>query len=438
MGTIGVLGIIGGVAVFALLIVLVRLVRICPPNQVFVISGVRDRKAGTGFELLQGGKRVVVPLIERVDRLDLTNMAIEVTVLGAYTKGGIPANVSGVANVKIPGQGPVLLNAVERLLGKARTDIRKLAKDMLEGNLRGVMATLTPEELNEDKIKFAQQLVEEAEDDLGRLGLKLDTLKIQNVWDDAGYLDAIGRIRNAGVQRDAQIAEAEAKAASEVREAQNHRDTELARIEAATSALRAEVAKLVTGAETMKSVLVAKEKGEVSALVAQAKAELAVQGARVEQVERRLQADVVEPARAEMNRLGEQARAGAAEILERGRASAEALGKIAAMWKAGGAMARDAFLYQKLDALARLHAGAIGNIRVDSLTILPSGSSGSGGGGSDSGGSTAGKLVRLNEEVKAALGVDVAAWVGRQAEGDGGSESGDSPQRESKGKRHKK
>src|SRR5690606_10157355 len=127
--------------------------------------------------------------------------------------------------------------------GKSREEIRKIAKETLEGNLRGVMASLTPEELNEDKIKFAERLVDEAEEDLGRLGLTLDTLKIQNVWDDVSYLDSIGRIRNSEIQRNAAIAEAEAHALSAVRDASNRRETEIARIEAAKAALQAQVAK---------------------------------------------------------------------------------------------------------------------------------------------------------------------------------------------------
>src|SRR5262245_64093878 len=108
-----------------------------------------------------------------------------------------------------------------------------IAKDTLEGNLRGVLATLTPEELNEDKIKFAQSLLDEAEDDLRRLGLELDTLKIQDVSDDVGYLDSIGRRQSAEVQKRALIAEAQSRAESAIRAAANRRETEISQIDAA-------------------------------------------------------------------------------------------------------------------------------------------------------------------------------------------------------------
>ena len=161
-------------------LVLTRFLYICQPNEVLVFSGGQQASAGrkVGYRIIKGGRAVRIPMMETVDSMDLTNMPIEVAVQGAYSKGGIPVNVHGIANVKIAGEQPVLDNAIERLLGVDRPHIMAMAKDTLEGNLRGVLATLTPEELNQDKIKFAQSLLAEAEDDL-RAGPGLDTLKIQ-------------------------------------------------------------------------------------------------------------------------------------------------------------------------------------------------------------------------------------------------------------------
>ena len=79
-----------------------------------------------------------VPLLESVDQMDLTNMIIEVTVRNAYSKGGIPLSVQGIANIKVPGEQPLLNNTLERFLGKSREEIMKIARETLEGNLRGV------------------------------------------------------------------------------------------------------------------------------------------------------------------------------------------------------------------------------------------------------------------------------------------------------------
>ena len=164
-------------------------------------------------------------------RMDLTNMIIDLQVTNAYSRGGIPLTVDGVANIKIAGEEPTIHNAIERLLGKSREEIEQIAKETLEGNLRGVLASLTPEQVNEDKIAFARSLLDEAEDDLEQLGLVLDTLQVQNISDEVLYLDSIGRKQQAELLRDARMSEAQAKAESETRTAENERITSLKRLD---------------------------------------------------------------------------------------------------------------------------------------------------------------------------------------------------------------
>ncbi len=214
-----VLGIIVGVVAVALVLGLLtinRLICICAPNEVLIFSGGSRRvgKKRLGYHLVIGGRKMRIPLLERVDRMDLTNMIIEVSAHNAYSKGGIPLTVQGVANIKIAGEEPVLNNAIERFLGHNRAQIIRVAKATLEGALRGVLATMTPEQVNEDKLLFGERLVVEAETDMTNLGLTIDTLKIQNVQDEVGYLDSIGRKKNAEISRSARIAEAVAKAQS--------------------------------------------------------------------------------------------------------------------------------------------------------------------------------------------------------------------------------
>ncbi|HEX2657388.1 MAG TPA: flotillin family protein, partial [Polyangia bacterium] len=211
-----------------------KLLYICAPNEVLIFSGGQWQQGDRmrGYRIIKGGRALRIPLLEKVDRMDLTNMPIEVVVGGAYSRGGIPLNVHGIANVKIAGEQPVLDNAVERFLGVERARIMAVVKETLDGNLRGVLATLTPEELNQDKIKFAQSLLTEAEDDLRRLGLELDTLKIQDVSDDVNYLDSIGRRQSAEVQKNAQIAEARAAAESAIQAAANRKETEISKLDA--------------------------------------------------------------------------------------------------------------------------------------------------------------------------------------------------------------
>ena len=179
--------------------ILKNLIYVCGPNEVLVFAGSRTKTSlgERGYRIIRGGRGMRIPLFETVDRLNLTNMSIEVAVTNAYARGGIPLSVTGVANIKIASHSPALDNAIERLLNKSHKEIIRIAKETLEGNLRGVLSQLTPEEVNEDKTTFAEKLLEEADHDLERLGLILDTLKIQNVTDERGFLDSIGRIRSA-------------------------------------------------------------------------------------------------------------------------------------------------------------------------------------------------------------------------------------------------
>ena len=404
------------VALFGIAIsfMLARFLYICQPNEVLVFSGGQQASAGrkVGYRIIKGGRAVRLPLLETVDSMDLTNMPIEVGVQGAYSKGGIPVNVHGIANVKIAGEQPVLDNAIERLLGVDRAHIMQMAKDTLEGNLRGVLATLTPEELNQDKIKFAQSLLVEAEDDLRRLGLELDTLKIQDVSDDVNYLDSIGRKQSAEVQKKALIAEARAKAESATQAAVNRQQTEISKIEAAISTARARNASRVADGQTRGGALVAEAQGQVASLLARAEGELEVQTARVEQVRRQLAADVLEPARARKAAAEADAKGAASQIVEQGRATAEAMTQIAATWREVGPSSRNIFLMQKVADLTRIVMGTVKTLKIDKLTVL-GGIGGAPGGNGLGAPELTGRLIAANEHIKAATGVDLAAALRR-------------------------
>ncbi len=386
-----------------------NLLYICEPNEVLIFSGRRRASPDgsvQGYRIIKGGRGWRMPLIEQVDRLDLTNMIIEVSVTGAYSKGGIPLNIQGVANIKIAGHEPYLGYAVERLLGKPREAIIQMAKDVLEGNLRGVLSRLTPEEVNEDKIAFAEKLLEEAEHDLGRLGLVLDTMKIQNVADDRGYLDSIGRKQSAEIIKKSRIAEAKAKAAAITRDADNRQRARLRQVEADEQIAIAQAERRVADARTRAKAMVAEEEGRVNALIAKAEAALDAEEARVEQVRRQLEADVIEPAKAEMEAGIAEARGRASRILEEGRATVQVLEEMIGVWKEAGPNARDIFLMQKLHTVMGALVDTLGEVKVDRITVLPP----------DHGGpNTARNAVRLVEELKGALGVDLPQLVERAA-----------------------
>ncbi len=359
-------------AAVAAIAIVKKLVYICQPNEVLVFSGVRRREGNriVGYRLVQGGRGLRIPLFEKVDRLDLTNMIIEVRVEGAYSKGGIPLNVNAVANVKIASSEPVIGNAIERFLGKPRRVVEAVAKETLEGNLRGVLATLTPEEVNHDRVKFAQSLLHEADTDLRRLGLVLDTLKIQHVSDDKGYLDSLGRKQSAELQMRSRIAEAENRALAAERDAENFETRAIARIDAEVERLRAEAIRRIVDAQTKREALVAEAKADVVAAIARAKAELEVQAARIEQVRLQLEADRIKEAEAERDRRVLAARGEVAPIVENGKAQAQALREIARVWSHAGPDARRVFVAQKIGSLAGRMLDTVSALPIENVTVI--------------------------------------------------------------------
>ncbi|HMR74227.1 MAG TPA: flotillin family protein, partial [Polyangiaceae bacterium] len=254
------------VVVGALYVMVKKLLWVATPNEALIFSGSTRQLEGrnVAYSFVRGGRRLRRPLIEQVEVMDLSMFTVMVNVSGAFSKGGIPLTIQGVANVKLPGEEPLLANAVERFLGRTREEIYYVAKETLEGNLRGVLASLTPEELNEDKMRFASKLLEEAEHDMSRMGLVLDTLKIQNVTDEVNYLASIGRIRGAKLNMEQAVAEAEARADANVQQATNWAASEVAKVTADLSIAQAETAKRLADATSRREAMIQEARGEVT------------------------------------------------------------------------------------------------------------------------------------------------------------------------------
>jgi flotillin len=384
-----------------LFITVKRLLWVSTPNEVLIFSG-STRNVGdkpVGYRFVRGGRSLRRPLIERVDVLDLSMFTVMVHVTGAFSKGGIPLTVQGVANVKLPGDEPLLANAVERFLGKNRQEIYHIAKEMLEGNLRGVLASLTPEEVNEDKMRFAHTLLEEAEHDMSRVGLVLDTLKIQNVTDEVNYLASIGRIRGATVNQEQAMAEAEARADAAVQQASNWAASEVAKLDADLQVARQETAKRVADARSRREALIGEARGQVIAQTAQVRAEIERQGARALMEKRRLEADVVQPAIFKQRAAEERARGEATATVERGRAEAESLRQLIEAYRAGGPRSRDVLALQNLLPLLSQVAGVYHPLSISKVSVLPA---------EVAGGDIARKAIGAAEQIRAATGIDLA------------------------------
>ena len=376
---------------------LTQLIEICEPSEVLVFSGLRD-----GYELLHSGRKVRMPLWHRVDRLDVTNMVIDLHVTNAYSKGGIPLSVRGVANVKIGSVRPHIDNAVERFLGMTREEVMDVAKETLEGNLRGILATMTPEQVNDDRITFAKNLAEEADQDLESLGLMMDTLNIQSVADNQGYLDSIGRQQSAKLLMKSRVAEAQNRAEAAEVDATNQEKRALAKVEAQMRIAQAEAERRVADAQTRAEAMVAEERGQVGALVAKAKANLDVQRARLEQVKRQLTADVIEPAQARRSELEHQAKGNAAQFIEEGKANVIALRELIDTWNAAGEAARPIFLLQQFDTILESMMSTVQEIDIGKITVIDSNID-----KVDRQGALPLKAASGSEQIKQTLGMDI-------------------------------
>lgn len=388
-----------GLGTGAAALVIKNYYHICQPSEVLIFAGNRKKisdKRTIGYRLVKGGSSIKVPLLEEVFRMDLTNMIIELKVVNAYAKGGVPLTVEGVANIKIAGEEPTIHNAIERLLGKKRKEIEQLAKETLEGNLRGVLAKLSPEQVNDDQIAFAKHLLEEAEDDLEKLGLVLDGLQIQKIYDEVKYLDSIGRKQQSELFRDARIAEAKAKAESVIKDSANKRTTSLRQIQKDLEITKADATKRVRDAQTKRVAMVAEVESLVMVELTKVQADVAVQRERIKQVEQQLQADVIAPAEADCKQAIAQAQGEAAKIIEEGKARAEGAKKLAESWKSAGSNAKEIFLFQKLEILLKLMAESVPEVEIKNVTVVDGSS-----------GNNISKIASFMEQLKQTTGVDL-------------------------------
>jgi len=384
------------------------LIVIVPPNRAAVITG-RTRLLTdgeqVGYRSVMGNRTLRIPVLETVQHMNLETFPIEISVANAFSKGNIPLNVEAIANVKIASEPEAVFhNAVERLLGKTEDEIRALAKDTLMGNLRGVLATLTPEEVNEDRLGFAKALAEDAGEDLAALGFHLDVLKIQNVHDERGYLEAIGRKKAAEAVRDAEIAEADADADTRERQATARQRAEVMESQAAIEIAEARNKLRVREAQLGQEGEIAERTAKVKAEEAEVEAQRELEARRVLREQERLRADVVEPANAAREAAKADAEAEAAPILERGKAQVEVLRRLYEEIAKGGDQALAVFLAEKLPELMEISVEAVSGVDIDRVVVMD-------GGEGDAVSSAVNQRVKgalgTVEGVAAALGLDI-------------------------------
>lgn len=430
-----VLGAIGLVGFFTLTFFISRFLLICHPNEVIILSG-RKRTlpdgSMVGYRVIRGGRAVRIPLLEKSARMSLETLPVELHTSNAYSSGGIPLRVEAIANIKIDSTEPTLGNAVERFLNKSRDEIYAIAKDTLEGNLRGVLAMLTPEEVNEDRLKFAHTLIDEAESDLKQLGLQLDTLKITNVSDEAGYLESIGRrktaevlafARQAEAQRtaEAEEAEAESRRKAEVAKAHSEQEIQSARIESsrnvqiqqARAAQQIEIENTtlrIKKAELEREAIIKEKEAQIAGEKAQAMFEQELQEERILLQQKKLIADIIEPARAKKEAMELEAIGAAATITETGKAKLQVIRAMGEVYRNIGDDGSKVFMLNMLPEIIEQLSQTVSNIQIDKVSVIDNG----GGTGNNNSNGIAklltqlpGSVVAMSDMIENATGVDI-------------------------------
>jgi flotillin len=356
---------LGLAVVFLLLVALAAgRIRTASPNQALIISGRRHWledeegiKHRVGFRIVKGGRAFVMPVLERVDRISLETMTIDVGTPEVYTAQGVPIIVDGVAQIKIRGDEHGIATAAEQFLSKAAQEMKEVVKQTLEGHLRAILGTMSVEDIYRNRETFAQRVQDVSATDLANMGFTIISFTIRDIHDKQGYLEALGKPRIAQVKRDANIAEAEAnrdaqikraqaeqlgkigeiEAQAEVAESQRDYNIKVAQYNATVNQQRAE-ADLAYDLQKYKTEQLVRAE-EVKVQIVQKEQETQVQEREVARRERELLANVQKPAEAERGRV--QAIAEAEQYKLRTEASGRAeAARLIGMGEADAARAR--------------------------------------------------------------------------------------------------
>ena len=405
---------VGAVILFALIAGILSRYRKCPSDKVLVIYGkVGSDKNGQArsARCIHGGAAFILPILQSYQYLDLTPISINVDLKNALSKQNIRVDVPSRFTVGISTEPGIMQNAAERLLGLRLNEIQELAKDIIFGQLRLVIATMEIEEINTDRDKFLVAVSNNVEIELKKIGLRLINVNVTDINDESGYIDALGKEAAAKAINDAKKSVAEKDRDGEIGQANARRDqriqvaaanasaiqgentakVEVAQSEAARREKEAEALKLATAAEAVQAAK-AKEEAYAAQKIAEetrAQLERATQQADiiVKAEIAKQQAEIAAEAEAEVLRRKAKGEADAifAKMEAQANGTKELLMKQAEgmqeLVNAAGGEADNAvklMVADKLEELMRIQVDAVKNIKIDKVTVWDSGANGDG------------------------------------------------------------
>ena len=441
-----------GVLFFSLILWFFSRYKKCPSDKIMVIYGrVGKNKDGSArsARCIHGGAAFIVPVIQAYEFLDLTPLSIPVDLKNALSRQNIRIDVPSRFTVGISTEPGIMQNAAERLLGLQLAEIQELAKDIIFGQLRLIIATMDIEEINTDRDKFLEAVSRNVEVELKKIGLRLINVNVTDISDESGYIAALGKEAAAKAindakksvaekERDGSIGEANAKmderinvskADAEAIQGENLAKTEIAMSNATLREKQAEALRIATAAEKIQAAKALEE-----AYAAEKEAEQA----RSAREKATLEADVIVQTEIQKRQIELEAEAEAEKIRRRAqgeadaiyaRMEAEARGMEEILRKQASGFAEivksangdaDAALKlliaDKLEDLMKIQVDAIKNIKIDKVTVWDNGGSGDGKTSTANFLSGLMKSVPPLEEVFALSGLSLPEYLGKKKE----------------------
>lgn len=219
--------VIAVVVVFVLTTALISRYKRCPSDKILVVYG---RTGGSSARCIHGGGAFIWPVIQDFAYLDLKPISIEANLTNALSRQNIRVDVPCRFTIAISTEADSMNNAAERLLGLKQDQIQELSKDILFGQLRLVIATMTIEEINSDRDKFLDSISKNIDTELKKIGLKLINVNVTDIKDESGYIEALGKEAASKAINEAKISVAEQDKIGETGKAiaDREKDTQIA------------------------------------------------------------------------------------------------------------------------------------------------------------------------------------------------------------------
>lgn len=220
----GILIVVAVIAFFVFFAALVARYKRCPSDKILVVYG---KTGGASAKCIHGGGAFILPVIQDYAYLDLKPISIEADLTSALSKQNIRVDVPCRFTIAISTEKENMNNAAERLLGLTTSQIQELAKDILFGQLRLVIATMMIEEINSDRDKFLDNISKNVDTELRKIGLKLINVNVTDINDESGYIDALGKEAAAKAINEAKISVAEQEKIGETGKALADRERDI-------------------------------------------------------------------------------------------------------------------------------------------------------------------------------------------------------------------